>query len=131
MCEFGRTTQQISPQALAYFLLWCGFGGIRLTPSSDAFVKIAPGVRPSFRPITGVGVSCFASFFRACSSADVHAFPVLRMYLGGTTYSPFRICFLVLSSMSDQTERLMPSRIKAQKRPERCCRRYSEWVRYK
>jgi hypothetical protein len=55
---------------------------MRLISSSDAFEYIADGVRPNFRPITGVGVSCSASFSNCLTSASVQGFPVLRMYFG-------------------------------------------------
>jgi hypothetical protein len=74
----------MSFQALHYFLRVYGdwFGGLRLMFSSDALFATAPAVRPSFSPITRVGV------FRAASSSSfeisdgVQGFPELRVDLG-------------------------------------------------
>jgi hypothetical protein len=47
--------------------------------SSEARLKIAAGVLPNLKAITGVGVSCVASFFRVCTSLAVQSFPEFRV----------------------------------------------------
>jgi hypothetical protein len=56
---------------------------MRLISLSDAFEYTAATVLPNFKPMTGVGVSCFANSANCSISASVQCFPVLRMYLGG------------------------------------------------
>lgn len=56
--------------------------GLRVILFSEAFELTAPGVRPSFRPITLVGVFPFASFFSSEISAGVHSLPEFRVDFG-------------------------------------------------
>ena len=61
---------------------------MRLMPSSEALVKIAAVVLPNLKAITGVGVSCFASFFNSRTSLGVQSFPEFRVDQD-ILYSPF------------------------------------------
>lgn len=58
------------------------FVGFSETPRPLALVWTAPGVLPSFRPITRVGVFSRASWRRACLSLGVQGLPVLRVDFG-------------------------------------------------
>lgn len=55
-----------------------GFSGMF---SAEALVYTASGVRPSFRPMTRVGVFSLASFASCFTSVDVQVLPVLRVDL--------------------------------------------------
>ncbi len=55
--------------------------GLSEIPSSLALVLTAFGVRPSFNPITLVGVFCLARSLSFETSGLVHSFPVFLMYL--------------------------------------------------
>jgi hypothetical protein len=57
------------------------FGGASEIPCSDAFDCTARGVRPSFTPITRVGVFSFTNCFSSLTSCGVHGLPVLRVDL--------------------------------------------------
>jgi hypothetical protein len=48
-------------------------------PSSEAFVRTAASVRPSLRPITRVGVFCFAKPAMDLTSTPVQDLPELRV----------------------------------------------------
>src|SRR5215468_1903541 len=54
---------------------------------SDAFVLIADGVRPSFKPITRVGVLPVASSRSLDTSLGFQGFPEFRLYFAICVYS--------------------------------------------
>jgi hypothetical protein len=76
-----------------YFLLllygdW--FVGFSDTPSDCAFPLTALSVRPSFRPITRVGVFSFANCLSCFTSSFVQDFPVFRVdFVGIALFPPF------------------------------------------
>jgi hypothetical protein len=55
------------------------FGGAREIPFSEALVLTAPGVRPSFRPITRVGVLPLARVRSCLTCTGVQGLPVFRV----------------------------------------------------
>ena len=58
------------------------FEGLRLMSSPDALVYTAASVRPSFKPITLVGVFSLTICLSCLTSCEVHCLPVLRVYYG-------------------------------------------------
>ena len=57
-------------------------------PSLLALDRIAVSVRPSFNPITRVGVLSFANS-RSCLMSDgIHGFPVFLVYFGISGFRP-------------------------------------------
>lgn len=55
--------------------------GFNEIPVSDAFDWTPPGGRPSFNPITRVGVFCFASSRSCFTSEGVQVLPLFRVDL--------------------------------------------------
>src|SRR2546423_13788733 len=71
-------------------------------PSLLALDRIAVSVRPSFNPITRVGVLSFANT-RSCLRSDgIHGFPVFLVYFGISGFSPrpWRRRFFLLAGNS-------------------------------
>ena len=55
------------------------FVGFKEIPSCAAFVRTPPSGRPSFKPITRVGVFPAASSLSCCTSEGVQRLPALRV----------------------------------------------------
>jgi hypothetical protein len=62
--------------------------GFSPIPCCDACVLTAAGVRPSFNPITRVGVLPFANVSSEETSAGVHGLPEFRLYFAMSKF-PF------------------------------------------
>jgi hypothetical protein len=62
--------------------------GLSETPSLPALERMAASVLPSFKPITRVGVLCFAKFFSSVTSDFDQSFPVLRVDFGIVLFTP-------------------------------------------
>src|SRR5687768_16251914 len=77
---FAQTVSLIEPYFFRSYGDW--FVGLRETFSLLARVRTEPSVRPSFRPITLVGVFSRASCRSCRTSADVQGFPEFLVYLG-------------------------------------------------
>lgn len=78
-----------------------GFSGMF---SSLALLYTAFSVRPSFNPITRVGVLCLAKSSSLETSPLVHGFPVFLVYFGIILTSSFFYCSLTFRIATIPTE---------------------------